>query len=65
MTFSVSSFIICLNLCVIVHLFNGLFFRDNLSKPAQKGKPFWILMKQEMTGWQCHQLDYLHLAANR
>jgi len=25
----------------------------------QKGKPFWILMKQEMMGWQCHQLDHM------
>ena len=24
----------------------------------QKGKPFWILVKQEMMGWQWHQLDH-------
>jgi len=24
----------------------------------QKGKPFCILMKQEMMGWQWHQLDH-------
>jgi len=23
----------------------------------QKGKPFWILMKPEMMGWQWHQPD--------
>jgi len=27
----------------------------------QKGKPFWILMKQEMIGWQWHQLDYMQI----
>jgi len=36
-------------------------FRDNLVKPApEKVKPpIWILMKQEMTGWQWHQLDHI------
>ena len=24
----------------------------------QKGKPFWILLEQEMMGWQWHQLDH-------
>jgi len=24
---------------------------------TRKVKPVWILMKQEMTGWQWHQLD--------
>jgi len=27
----------------------------------QKGKPFWILMEQEMMGWQCHQLDHMQI----
>jgi len=36
-------------------------FKDNLSKPAQEGKPFWILMKQEMTGWQWHQMDHMQI----
>jgi len=27
----------------------------------QKGKPFSILMKQEMTGWHWHQLDYMQI----
>ena len=25
----------------------------------QKGEPFWILLKQEMMGWQWHQLDHV------
>jgi len=25
----------------------------------QKAKPFWILLEQEMTGWQRHQLDHM------
>jgi len=35
----------------------------------QTGKPFWILLEQEMMGWQWHQLDhmqiYLHLSPDR
>jgi len=27
----------------------------------QKGKPFWMLMEQEMTGWQWHQLDHMQI----
>jgi len=27
----------------------------------QKGKPFWILLEQEMMGWQWHQLDYMQI----
>jgi len=27
----------------------------------QKGKPFWILTKQEMTRWQWHQLDHMQI----
>jgi len=37
--------------------------------PEQYLKPFWILMKQEMMGWQWHPLDHdanhLQLAADR
>jgi len=36
-------------------------FQDNLGKPAQKGKPFWILLKQEIMGWQWHQLDHMQI----
>jgi len=27
----------------------------------QKGKPLWILMKQEMMGWQWHRLDHMQI----
>jgi len=27
----------------------------------QKGKPFWILLEQEMTEWQWHQLDHMQI----
>jgi len=26
-----------------------------------KVKPFWVVMKQEMLGWQWHQLDYMQI----
>jgi len=31
-----------------------VFFLRNLGKPSwqQKGKPIWILLEQEMMGWQ-------------
>jgi len=36
---------------------NGLFSRTTWVSRCQKGKPFWILLEQEMMGWQWHQLD--------
>jgi len=27
----------------------------------QKGKPFWILLQQEMMGWHWHQVDYMQI----
>jgi len=26
-----------------------------------RGKPIWVLMKQEMIGWQWHQLDLMQI----
>jgi len=43
----------------LIDSFNGLFFQDDLGKPA--GELFWILMKQEMTAWQWHQLDHIQI----
>jgi len=43
-----------------LHLFNSL-FQDNLGRLAQKDKPFWILLEQEMMGWQWHQLDHMQI----
>ena len=42
---------------LLLHLFNGLFSRTTWVSRHQKGKPFWILLEQEMMGWQWHQLD--------
>jgi len=36
------------------HPFNGLFCRTTWLSWHQKVKPYWILMKQEMMGWQWH-----------
>jgi len=36
--------------------------QSNLGKPAPKRlKPIWILMKQEMMGWQWHQLNHVQI----
>jgi len=34
-----------------------VFSQDNLGKPV----PIWILMKQEIMGWQWHQLDNMQI----
>ena len=39
-------------------LSNGLFSRTTWVSRHQKGKAFWILLEQEMMGWQWHQLDH-------
>jgi len=44
-----------------IHSFNGLFFRTTWLSWHQKGKPFWILLEQEMMGWQWHQLDHMQI----
>ena len=50
------------------HLFNSLFSRTTCVSWHQKGygtrkvKPVWILMQQEMMGWQWHQLDHMQIA---
>jgi len=38
-------------LLLLLLLFNGLFSRTTWVSWHQKGKPFLILMKQEMKGW--------------
>jgi len=43
------------------HTFNGLFSRTTWVSRHQKGKPFWILLKQEIMGWQWHQLDHMQM----
>ena len=41
-----------------LHPFNGLFSRTTWVSRHQKGKPFWILLEQEM---QWHQLDHMQI----
>jgi len=48
-------------LLLLLHAFNGLSSRTTWVRRHQKGKPFWILLKQEMMGWQCHQLDHMQI----
>jgi len=42
-------------------LFNGLFSRTTGVSQHQKDKSFWILLEQEMMGWQWHQLDHMQI----
>jgi len=45
---------------LLLHPFNGLFSRTSWVSRHQKGKPFWILLEQEMM-WQGHQLDNMQI----
>ena len=49
----------CVAAFVHLHPFSGLFSRATW---VVKVKPIWILMKQEMMGWQWHQMDHMHPA---
>ena len=46
---------------LLLHPFNGLFSRTTWVSRHQKGKPFWILLYQEMIGRQWHQLDQMQI----
>jgi len=48
-----------------LHPFNGLFSRTAWVIRHQKSKPFWILLEQQMMGWQWHQLDHMRIFAPR
>jgi len=37
------------------------FFHDNLVSRHLNGKPFWILPRQELLGWQWHRLDHMQI----
>jgi len=37
------------------------FFRTTWVSCHQKVKPFWILLEQEMMGWQWNQLDHMQI----
>jgi len=42
-----------------LHPFNGLF--SNTTWVSRYSKPFWILLEQQMMGWQWHQLDRMQI----
>jgi len=42
----------------------AFFSRTTYESRHQKGKPFWILIKQEMMGWQWHQLDHMQIKSD-
>ena len=44
-----------------LHPFNGLFSRTTWVSRQQKGKPFCILLEEEMMGWQWHQPDHMQI----
>ena len=46
---------------LLPHPFNGVLSRTTLVTQHQKGKPTWILLEQEMMGWQWHQLDHMQI----
>jgi len=53
---------------IVDSAFNGLFSRTAWVSQHEKGKPFWILLEQEMMGWAVASGPYanhLHLAAHR
>ena len=37
------------------------FSRTTWVSRHQKGQPFWILLEQEMAGWEWHQLDHMQI----
>jgi len=39
----------------------AFFSRTTWVSQHQKGKPFWILLEQEMMGCQWHQLDHMQI----
>jgi len=39
----------------------AFFSRTTWVSQHQKGKPFWILLEQDMMGWQWHQLDHMQI----
>jgi len=45
----------------LLDLFNGLFSRTTWVSRHQKCKLFWILLEQEMMGWQWHQLNHMQI----
>jgi len=47
--------------CSTIYLFNSRFSRTTWVSRYKKGKTFWILRRQEMTGQQWQQLDHMQI----
>ena len=45
----------------LLNQLNGLSCRTTWVSRHQKGKPFWILLEQEMMRWQSYQLDHMQI----
>ena len=43
------------------HSFEGLFSSTTCISQHRKSKPFLVLVKQETTGWQWHQMDHMEI----
>jgi len=43
------------------HLFNGVFSRTTWVNWHKEDKQFWILTKEEMTGWLWYQLNHMQI----
>jgi len=48
-------------LLLLLHLFNGLFSGTTWVRWHQTAKLFWILLEQEMMGWQWHRLHHMQI----
>ena len=59
-----SSFWHTITTTTLIHPFNDLFSRTIWASQHQKGKPFWILLQQQMMGWQWHQLDHMQITCS-
>jgi len=46
---------------LLLHPFNWLSSKTTWVSRHQKRKPSWILLEQEMMGWQWHQLDHMQI----
>jgi len=51
----------CRQKLLLLHLLNGLFSRKTGVSWHQTGKLLWILLEQEMMGWQWHQLNHMQI----
>ena len=48
-----------------LHPFHGLFSRTAWVSQHQKGKPFWILLEQQMVASAGPYANHLHLSSDR